>query len=172
MIRIIDSSDRRRVAALLDRAPRRDAAIERRVARIVERVRRDGDRALLAYARRLDRLDGAIEVTRGEMETQAATVGREIREAIGIAARHIRHVARLQVPRPWSTSPVKGVTIEQRVLPLDRVGCYVPGGRYPLPSSLLMTAIPARVAGVAEVVAVCPRPDATVMVAALEAGIA
>jgi histidinol dehydrogenase len=171
MIRIIDSSDRRRVAALLDRAPRRDAAIERRVARIVERVRRDGDRALLAYARRLDRLDGAIEVTRGEMETQAATVGREIREAIGIAARHIRHVARLQVPRPWSTSPVKGVTIEQRVLPLDRVGCYVPGGRYPLPSSLLMTAVPARVAGVAEIVAVCPRPDATVMVAALEAGV-
>ena len=52
-----------------------------------------------------------------------------------------------------------GVTIEQRVIPLDRVGCYVPGGRYPLPSSLLMTAIPARVAGVGDVIAVCPRPD-------------
>jgi len=162
MIRIIEASDRRRVAALLDRAPRRDAAIERRVARIVDRVRRGGDRALLAYARTLDRLDGDIEVTRGEMEAQAATVRREIREAIRMAARHIRHVARL---------PVNGVTIEQRVLPLDRVGCYVPGGRYPLPSSLLMTAIPARVAGVPEVVAVCPRPDATVMVAALEAGV-
>ncbi|PYR93050.1 MAG: histidinol dehydrogenase [Acidobacteria bacterium] len=171
MIRIIEASDRRRVAALLDRAPRRDAAIERRVARIVDRVRRGGDRALLAYARTLDRLDGDIEVTRGEMEAQAATVRREIREAIRMAARHIRHVARLQVPRAWSTSPVNGVTIEQRVLPLDRVGCYVPGGRYPLPSSLLMTAIPARVAGVPEVVAVCPRPDATVMVAALEAGV-
>src|SRR5207237_10596057 len=138
MIRIIEASDRRRVAALLDRAPRRDAAIERRVARIVDRVRRGGDRALLAYARTLDRLDGDIEVTRGEMEAQAATVRREIREAIRMAARHIRHVARLQVPRAWSTSPVNGVTIEQRVLPLDRVGCYVPGGRYPLPSSLLM----------------------------------
>jgi histidinol dehydrogenase len=171
MMRIIESSDRRRVAALLDRRPRRDAAIERRVARIVERVRRGGDRALLAYARTLDGLDGDIEVTRAEMEAQAATVGREIRDAIRMAARHIRHVARLQVPRPWSTIPVKGVTIEQRVLPLDRVGCYVPGGRYPLPSSLLMTAIPARVAGVTEVIAVCPRPDATVMLAAVEAGV-
>jgi histidinol dehydrogenase len=171
MIRIIDSSDRRRVAALLDRRPRRDAAIERRVARIVERVRRDGDRALLAYARTLDRLDGDMEITRREMERQAATVGRDVRDAIRMAARHIRHVARLQVPRTWSTSPARGVTIEQRVLPLDRVGCYVPGGRYPLPSSLLMTAIPARVAGVAEVIAVCPKPDATVMLAALEADV-
>jgi histidinol dehydrogenase len=66
---------------------------------------------------------------------------------------------------------VPGVTIEQRVTPLDRVGCYVPAGRYPLPSSLLMTAIPARVAGVEEIVVACPRPDATVMFAALEAGI-
>jgi histidinol dehydrogenase len=63
------------------------------------------------------------------------------------------------------------VSIEQRVTPLDRVGCYVPGGRYPLPSSLLMTAIPASVAGVREIIAVCPKPDATVMAAALEAGV-
>jgi histidinol dehydrogenase len=66
---------------------------------------------------------------------------------------------------------VAGVTIVQRVAPLGRVGCYVPGGRYPLPSSLLMTAIPASVAGVTEIVAVCPRPDPTVMAAALEAGV-
>jgi histidinol dehydrogenase len=171
MMRIIKASDRRRVSALLDRAPRRDAALERRVAQIVDRVRKGGDRALLAYARKFDRLEGDMEVTRDEMQTQAATVSREVREAIRMAARHIRHVARRQVPRPWSTSPVKGVTIEQRVIPLDRVGCYVPGGRYPLPSSLLMTAIPARVAGVRDVVAVCPRPDATVMLAALEAGV-
>jgi histidinol dehydrogenase len=88
-----------------------------------------------------------------------------------VAARHIRRVARRQIPRAWSVSPTPGVRIEQRVLPLDRVGCYVPGGRYPLPSSLLMTAIPARVAGVREVVAVCPKPDATVFCAAREAGV-
>jgi histidinol dehydrogenase len=80
-------------------------------------------------------------------------------------------VAARQVPKPWRTSPVPGVTIAQRVTPLDRVGCYVPGGRYPLPSSLLMTAIPARVAGVREVIAMCPKPDPTVMFAALDAGV-
>src|SRR5205814_10379041 len=63
------------------------------------------------------------------------------------------------------------VTVEQRIVPLDRVGCYVPGGRYPLPSSLLMAAIPAAAAGVGEIVAVCPRPEPVVMAAALEAGV-
>ena len=62
-------------------------------------------------------------------------------------------------------------SIEQRVEPLARVGCYVPGGRFPLPSSLLMTAVPARVAGVREIIAVCPRPEPAVMAAALEAGV-
>ena len=90
---------------------------------------------------------------------------------IRLAARHIRRVARKQIPRGWTVSPVAGVRIEQRVTPLDRVGCYVPGGRYPLPSSLLMTAIPARVAGVREVVAVCPRIDPAVCSAAREAGV-
>jgi histidinol dehydrogenase len=80
-------------------------------------------------------------------------------------------VANRQVPRGWRTRVAPGVTVEQRVLPLDRVGCYVPAGRYPLPSSLLMTAIPAAAAGVREVVAVCPRPAPVVMAAALEAGV-
>jgi histidinol dehydrogenase len=75
------------------------------------------------------------------------------------------------VPQGWKVSTAPGVTIDARVLPLERVGCYVPGGRYPLPSSLLMTAIPARVAGVREVIAACPKPDPTVMCAALEAGV-
>ena len=64
-----------------------------------------------------------------------------------------------------------GVSVEQRVVALACVGCYVPGGRFPLPSSLLMTAVPARVAGVGEIIAVCPRPEPTVMAAALEAGV-
>jgi histidinol dehydrogenase len=80
-------------------------------------------------------------------------------------------VAQKQLPRKWSVSPTAGVEISQRVVPLDVVGCYVPGGRYPLPSTLLMTAIPARVAGVSEIVVACPRPDAVVMFAALEAGV-
>ena len=68
-------------------------------------------------------------------------------------------------------APVPGVRITQRVLPLERVGCYVPAGRYPLPSSLLMTAIPASVAGVRDIIAVCPRPDAAIMYAAQVAGV-
>src|SRR4029079_3671741 len=91
--------------------------------------------------------------------------------AIRVAARNIRAVAKRQVPRTWRVTVTTGVRVEQRIVPLDRVGCYVPGGRYPLPSSLLMTAIPAVAAGVRDVVAVCPRPEPVVMAAALEAGV-
>jgi len=170
-IRIIDSTSSRAVAALLDRRPGRDPLLQRRVASIVDRVRRDGDRALLSFARKFDGLDGPIEISRKSIEESAGHVPLEVRRAIQIAARNIRRVADKQRPRQWTFSPAPGVRISQRVLPLDRVGCYVPGGRYPLPSSLLMTALPARAAGVAEIVAVCPKPDATVLYAALEAGV-
>lgn len=169
-MRIIESGDERTIAALLDRSPARDAAIERRVRRIVADVRRRGDRAVREYARRFDALASDVEITRDEMRGAARTVPSDVRRAIQLAARNIRHVAERQVPRGWTARPVRGVSIEQRVTPLDRIGCYVPGGRYPLPSSLLMTAIPAIVAGVRDVIAVCPKPDAAVMCAALEAG--
>ena len=171
MIRILSSTDGDAVSALLDRRPGRDRQLEARVARIVTRVREGGDAALLEFARKFDRLAGPIEVGAAEIERGVRETPREVRDAIRLAARHIRRVARRQVPRPWTVRPVEGVRIEQRVTPLDRVGCYVPGGRYPLPSSLLMTAIPARVAGVGQVIAVCPRPDPVVCCAAREAGV-
>ena len=170
-MRIISSSNTRAVAALLDRRPRRNPALLRHVARIVDRVRRGGDRELLSYARRLDGLRQPLEVTREEIETGASQVPANVRRAIRAAARNIRTVARRQMPAAWSVSPVGGVSIAQRVVPLDIVGCYVPGGRYPLPSSLLMTALPASVAGVKTIVAVCPRPAPVVLAAALEAGV-
>ncbi len=169
--RIVESINERAVAALLDRRVRRDGALDRRVSRIVERVRRDGDRAVAAYAGQFDKLSEPMEVTSAEIRTASRRVPREVQRAISMAARNIRRVASRQVPRAWSLEPVAGVRVTQRVLPLDRVGCYVPGGRYPLPSSLLMTAIPASVAGVRDIIAVCPRPDATVMHAAREAGV-
>ena len=169
MLRIVDATSRRTVRALLAPARTRDSATERRVATIVAAVRRDGDRALLRYARQFDPLDGPVEVTRAEMRAAAARVPRAVRAAIETAARNIRVVARRQVPRGWRTRVAPGVTVEQRVIPLDRVGCYVPGGRYPLPSSLLMTAVPAAAAGVAEVIVVCPRPEPVVMAAAIAA---
>jgi histidinol dehydrogenase len=169
--RIIESMDTREVTRLVERRTRRSTGIARTVARIVARVRRDGDAAVAMYARRFDRLADPVEVTPDEMREAARAVPGDVRRAIAVAARNIRRVAARQVPRGWSFAPSAGVRVAQRVLPLDRVGCYVPGGRYPLPSSLLMTALPARVAGVREIIAVCPRPDATIMYAAHEAGI-
>ena len=171
MLRIISSSNTAALNRLIDRQHSADHAIERQVSRVVDAVRRDGDRALMAYARRFDGLAAPIEVTREEMKDGASQTPPDVRTAIKTAARHVALIARRQLPRGWQTLVTPGVSIEQRVTPLDRVGCYVPGGRYPLPSSLLMTAVPARVAGVPEIIAACPRPVPAVLAAAVEAGI-
>jgi len=171
MLRIISSSDTAALNRLLARDEAADRGLVQRVAAIVADVRKGGDRALVAYARRFDRLDGPLEVSRGEIEAGARATPASVRRAIRTAARHIRHVARAQIPQGVKTRVAPGVVVEQRVTPLARVGCYVPAGRYPLPSSLLMTAIPARVAGVPEVVAVCPNPAPVVLAAAAEAGV-
>lgn len=171
MIRIVSSTNRKAVAALLSATRIRDRVTETKAAAIVDSVRKGGDRALRRYAEELDGLTGPLEVPRNEWETAARTVPAPVRRAIREAARNIRRVSRAQVPKGWRVTVRAGVTVEQRVVPLARVGCYVPAGRYPLPSSLLMTAIPARSAGVPEVIVACPRPDATVFAAALEAGV-
>jgi histidinol dehydrogenase len=170
-MRIIESSNRRGLNRVLDRRHSRDRAFERRVSAIVDRVRRGGDAALMRLARRFDGLTGPLEVDAAEMHDAASRVPRDVRRAIRQAARNIARVASKQIPKHFDLDVVSGVSIEQRVEPLARVGCYVPGGRFPLPSSLLMTAIPARVAGVREIIVVCPRPEAAVMAAAVEAGV-
>lgn len=171
VLRIVDSRDRRAVAQLLEPERARDAATERLVARIVADIRTRGDAALRHHTRALDGVAGRLEVSRSEIEAAARRVPKTVRRAIRAAAAHIRRVATRQVPKGWRIRVAPGISVEQRVVPLDRVGCYVPGGRYPLPSSLLMTAIPARAAGVREIIVACPRPEPTVMAAALEAGV-
>ena len=171
MIRIVSSTNRRAVAQLLSSTRIRDRATERAAARIVDRVRRGGDAVVRQYARDLDGLTGAIEVPRRVWEKEAGTLPLAVRRAITRAARNIRSVSQRQAPKGWRHQVAAGISVEQRVVPLSRVGCYVPAGRYPLPSSLLMTAIPARAAGVGEVVVCCPRPDAAVYAAAIEARI-
>jgi len=171
MIKIVEAGDTAAVKALLWPERDRDGETEQRVSQIVADVRTNGEAALLRYAREFDHLEGPIEISRKEMQTRATTVPARVRTAIRVAAKNIRAVARRQVPRGWKVRVGAGLTVEQRIVPLDRVGCYVPGGRYPLPSTVLMTAIPATVAGVKEVIAVCPKPDAVVMAAALEAGV-
>jgi len=171
MIRIVPSTNTRAVAALLSATRVRDRETERRTAEIVERVRRGGDPALKRFAKQLDGLTGSIEVPRGTWERHARSLPSATRRAVVAAARHIRSVAKRQVPKGWRHTVAPGIVVQQRVVPLSRVGCYVPAGRYPLPSSVLMTAILARSAGVDEVVVCCPRPDAAVFAAALEAGV-
>jgi histidinol dehydrogenase len=171
MLRIVSSTNRRAVNELLSTARVRDRATEDRAKEILRRVRRNGDAALRRYARTLDGHDGPLEISRAKWQRESARLPLAVRRAIRRAARNIRSVARRQVPKGWRHRVAPGIDVEQRVIPLARVGCYVPAGRYPLPSSLLMTAIPARSAGVGEVVVCCPRPDAAVFAAALEAGV-
>jgi histidinol dehydrogenase len=170
-VRIIDARNERQLAGLFRRDARSDRAFERRVHGIVDRVRKGGDPALAGFALRFDGTRGPIEVAPEEIRAGAASVAPDVRRAIRQAARHIARVAFRQIPKHWDLVVAPGVSIEQRVEPIARVGCYVPGGRFPLPSSLLMTAVPARVAGVREVIAICPKPEPAVMAAALEAGV-
>jgi histidinol dehydrogenase len=170
-MRIIEARDARAINRLLNPAARRDRVFERRVQTIVDRVRAGGDRALNAYARRFDGAGAPLEIPASTIRAEAARVDPAVRRAIKQAARNIARVAFKQIPRHFDVDVAGGVTVEQRVEPLARVGCYVPGGRFPLPSSLLMTAIPARVAGVREVIVACPNPAPAVMAAAMEAGV-
>ena len=170
-MRIIPAKNTRAVERLLHSSGGGTPKVAAAVAKIVAGVRRRGDVALLEYARRFDGLTDDLEVSRDEIEEQADRVPPKVRRALATAARNIEKVARRQRPRPWTVITSPGVSVEQRVTPLDRVGCYVPGGRYPLPSSLLMTAIPARAAGVGEIVVACPKPAPAVMAAAREAGV-
>ncbi len=169
MLPILESTDTRALRRLLDRTPDDHGRLEPAVRDILADVRAGGDRALIALAKKFDRLEGPIELSPAEIHAGAAECPRAIRAAIRKAARNIAAVARAQVPPAWTRQVAPGVTVSQRVVPLERVGCYVPGGRYPLPSSLLMAAVTARAAGVPEVIVACPRPDAAVLAAAVEA---
>ena len=160
------------------------AALERRggaaldtvlpaVKRIVADVRKRGDRALLGYAAEFDGLarPDELRVTQREMAAAWKVLDPAMRDALSTAAAQIRDYARRQMPKSWNASPVKGLTTGQLVRPLGSVGCYVPSGRHPLPSTLLMTAIPAQVAGVERIVVVSPKPAPETLAAAHLLGI-
>jgi len=160
------------------------AALERRggaaldsvlptVRRIVADVRKRGDRALLKYAAELDGLTGAdaVRVTQEEMAAAWEATSPALRDALETAAELIRGFAVRQLPESWSDAPLEGLLTGQLVRALGAVGCYVPSGRHPLPSTLLMTAIPAQVAGVGRVVVVSPKPALETLAAAHLLGI-
>ncbi len=144
------------------------------VKRIVSDVRKSGDRALLRYAAKFDGLAGpkALRVTQDEMAAAWMVLDPALRDALTTAAKQIRRFAKLQMPKSWNKPTVEGLTTGQLVRPLESVGCYVPSGRHPLPSTLLMTAIPAQVAGVKRIVVVSPKPAPETLAAAHLLGIA
>jgi histidinol dehydrogenase len=138
------------------------------VKRIVAQVQRGGDRALIHYAAQFDALEDAarLRIDPQEMAEAWERIEPGLRAALKTAAGQIRAFAKRQLPRSWSSSPIAGLTVGQLVRPIGSVGCYVPSGRHPLPSTLLMTVIPAQVAGVERVVVVSPKPALETLAAA------
>src|SRR6202790_2897049 len=156
-------------ARFLARRSSHDAAAEQVASRILADARRTGDAALFRWARRLDgfRLTrGTIWISRAEIRAARRDVPRDVLRAIEHAARNIRCVAEQQLPRSWTITVEPGVHVGQRVTPLGTIGCYIPGGRFSLFSTLLMTAIPAQVAGVKRIVVACPKPSPALLAAA------
>jgi histidinol dehydrogenase len=149
------------------------AEVEPAVRRIVGDVRRNGDRAVRRYATRWDGLGKgeALRVPEDELHMAWEQTAPELQDAIEKAAGNIRRYAEWQKPEEWQREIQPGVCVGQLVRPLDSVGCYVPGGRYPLPSTLLMTVIPAQVAGVKRICVASPRPGGVTMAAAAFLGV-
>jgi histidinol dehydrogenase len=155
VIRILEARD---AARLLARKAARLAEAETVVRPILDAVRKRGDRALLEYARKFDGLARkTVRVPEAELAAARERLGAPFRKAVTQAARNIRAFARLQMPREWMRSGA-GMRLGQIVRPLDTVAAYIPAGRYPLPSTILMTAIPAQVAGVGMVCVASPKP--------------
>jgi histidinol dehydrogenase len=159
------------VATLENRGSRFDD-IEPAVRKIVDDVRRNGDAALLKYAHHFDGLDSEQRVRVRESEMKAAwkQAPARLQTALRNAAKNIRQFCEWQKPKAWTKSR-GGSSFGQLIRPLDSVGCYVPGGRFPLVSTLLMTVIPAQVAAVTNIHVVSPRPSAEVLAAAAMLGV-
>jgi histidinol dehydrogenase len=144
------------------------ARVEKTVARIVADIRKNGDKALRRYAEKLDGLKAkqALRVSETELEQAWNVVSESFKQALKVAAGNIRQYCEWQKPQQWRNTVAPGINVGQVVRPLQSAGCYVPGGRYPLPSTMLMTVIPAQVAGVRDIRVVSPRPAPETMATA------
>jgi histidinol dehydrogenase len=146
-----------------------DSSAETIASRILGDVRRNGDAALFRWVNQLDGLkltSKTMWIGRAQLRAARRDVPRDLLAAIEHAARNIRRVAEKQLPRSWTISVEPGVRVGQRVWPLGTIGCYIPGGRFSLFSTLLMTAIPAQVAGVKRIVVACPKSSSALLAAA------
>jgi histidinol dehydrogenase len=146
-----------------------DAAADEVASRILGDVRKGGDAALFRWVKRLDGLQltrDTLWISRAELRAARRDVPRDLLKATEHAARNIRRVAEQQLPSSWTITVESGVRVGQRVTPMGTIGCYIPGGRFSLFSTLLMTAIPAQVAGVKRIVVACPKPSPALLAAA------
>ena len=156
MIRILPSS---RMGVLLGRRGARLSEAEKVVRPILEAVRKRGDKALMAYARKLDGLDAkTVRIPERELAAACAQLSPEFRAAVETASSNIRAFAETQMPAAYLGEVAPGIRLGQMIRPLDTIAAYIPAGRYPLPSTLMMTVIPAQVAGVRRICVACPRP--------------
>ena len=169
MLRIVTSRDRGVWEGLLQGRSRRLSEAEGVVAPILEAVRDRGDAALIEYARKLDSLDGRIvRLTGSQLQAARRGLPEEVAAAVNLASSRIRAYAKRQMPAEWMESAGPGIELGQLVRPLDSIGAYIPGGRYPLPSTVMMTAVPAQVAGVPRIAVASPNASSvTVGTAAL-----
>jgi histidinol dehydrogenase len=161
------------IEALERRGSLNTSKVEKTVTAIIADVRKRGDAGLRKYAAKFDGLakDAALLVSRDEMKAAWEATAPELQLAMRTARANIRAFAEAQKPKEWTIAPGPGVKTGQIVRPLESVGCYVPGGRYPLPSTLLMTVTPAQVAGVERIVVCSPKPARETMAAAWLAGV-
>jgi histidinol dehydrogenase len=161
MLRILKHSD---AQDLITRKAVRLADAERTVAPILEAIRTHGDAAVLEYARKFDGFEGAdIRVAREELRAARDQLSGDFLAAIDVAWRNIREYAASQLPCERLIEYPDGRKLGQIVRPLESMGAYIPAGRYPLPSTLLMTAIPGQVAGVQRITIMCPRPSVEIL---------
>jgi histidinol dehydrogenase len=161
MIRIISHLDARSV---ITRRRTRLGQAEKIVAPILEAVRSEGDSGLIRYAQRFDDLGTKpLCVSEAELASAAAQMASPILDAVAVARHNIHEFAEAQLPRDYLREFSGGRMLGQIVRPLDAVGCYIPSGRYPLPSTLLMTAVPAQAAGVAKICVASPKPSVEIL---------
>jgi histidinol dehydrogenase len=164
LLRILDANA---AGSLIERKALRMAEIEQAVAPMLDDIRRRGDEAVREYSRRFDSFDQpSFLVPAAELEQAASQLTPAFRDAVETASRNIREYAAEQLPKPSMREFPGGRRLGQIVRPLSSMGAYIPAGRYPLPSTLLMTVIPAQTAGVPTICVCCPRPSAEILGAA------
>ena len=154
---------------LLTARERRDVQAEKVATKIIADVRRRGDAAVLSWTKKLDGINltrRGIWVSQREIEEAQESVSADFQRAVKHAIANVRKVAEKQLPRNWSMEAEPGVSIGQMVKPIETIGCYAPGGKSTLLSTLVMTAVPAQVAGVKRIVVVCARPNDELLAAA------